>query len=147
VTTVLDSDSVSASGVVAAPPAEVFELLRRPASHSIISGDGTVRGTTDGDEVLGLGSRFGMKMKLGLPYRVRSKVVEFEQDRLIAWCHFGGHRWRWQLEPADGAGTKVTETFDLSTSRFPPALRAFGFPGRHRNNVAGSVGNLIAHFA
>jgi len=143
----MDGDIVSASGVVQAPPAEVFELLRRPANHSIINGDGTVRGTTDGDEVLGPGSRFGMKMKLGLPYRVHSKVVEFEQDRLIAWCHFAGHRWRWELEPVDGGATKVTETFDLSTAKFPPALKAFGFPARHRGNVAGSVANLIGHFA
>ena len=146
VSTELGPDTVSATGIVAASPHEVFELLRRPANHAVLSGDGSVRGTTSGDEVLQLGSRFGMRMKLGVPYRITSRVVELEQDRVIAWCHLGGHRWRWQLEPVDG-GTQVTETFDMSTSRFPPGLRLLGYPGRHERNVEASVTNLIASFA
>jgi uncharacterized protein YndB with AHSA1/START domain len=146
VTTELGKDFVSATGIVAASPAEVFDFLRHPANHATLSGDGSVRGTTTGDELLVLGSKFGMKMKVGVPYRVSSRVVEYEQDRKIAWCHFGGHRWRWQLEPAP-SGTKVTETFDMSTAKFPPALRLVGYPKRHEDNVTMSVDNLIAHFA
>lgn len=146
VTTTLTEDSVSATGIVPATPEAVFDFLRRPANHSELSGDGTVKEATTGDETLAMGSKFGMKMKVGVPYRVSSKVVEFEEDRLIAWCHFGGHRWRWELEPADG-GTQVTETFDMSTAKFPPALRIVGYPKRHEDNVVGSVRNLIAHFA
>jgi hypothetical protein len=41
----------------------------------------------------------------------------------------------------------VTETFDMSTSRASPVLRLVGYPKRHRDNVEGSVTNLIAHFA
>jgi len=146
VTTLLTQDRVSATGIVPAPPEAVFEFLRQPANHATLSGDGTVKGVSSGDVALELGSKFGMKMKVGVPYRVSSKVVEFEDDRLIAWCHFGGHRWRWQLEPVDG-GTKVTETFDMSTAKFPPALKVAGYPKRHQDNVAGSVRNLIAHFS
>jgi uncharacterized protein YndB with AHSA1/START domain len=146
VTTELGKDFVSATGIVAAPPHDVFELLRRPANHAVLSGDGTVRSVASGDEVLQQGSRFGMKMKVGVPYRVTSTVVEFEQDRLLAWAHFGGHRWRWQLEPVDG-GTRVTETFDMAPAKFPPALRLVGYPKKHRDNVADSVRNLIAHVA
>jgi uncharacterized protein YndB with AHSA1/START domain len=146
VTTELGADSVAATGTVPAPPAAVFDLLRRPANHAVLSGDGSVRQAVTGDEVLVDGSTFRMKMKVGVPYRVSSRVVEFEQDRLIAWSHFGGHRWRWELTPADG-GTVVTETFDMSTAKFPPALRLVGYPKRHRDNVQASVANLIAHFA
>jgi uncharacterized protein YndB with AHSA1/START domain len=146
VTTELGADSVAATGTVPAPPAAVFEFLRRPANHAVLSGDGSVRHAVSGDEVLVEGSTFRMKMKVGVPYRVSSRVVEFEQDRLIAWSHFGGHRWRWELAPADG-GTVVTETFDMSTAKFPPALRLVGYPKRHRDNVQASVANLIAHFA
>jgi len=146
VTTTTTEDTVSATGIVPATPAAVFDFLRRPANHSELSGDGTVKGSRTGDEELSMDSRFGMKMKVGVPYRVSSKVVEFEQDHLIAWCHFGGHRWRWELEPVDG-GTQVTETFDMSTAKFPPALRLAGYPKRHEDNVADSVRNLIAHFS
>jgi hypothetical protein len=150
VTTTLDHDSVSASTIVDATPAEVFDYLRRPANHAAISGDGTVRGVTDdagGRDPLQLGDKFGMKMKLGAPYRIRSKVVELEPDHVIAWAHIGGHRWRWSLAPAADGRTLVTETFDMSTARFPPALRLVGYPGRHRDNVSRSVANLARHFA
>ena len=103
-----------------------------------------MRDTNSGDERLVMGSRFGMKMKVGVPYRISSKVVEFEEDRSIAWAHFGGHRWRWTLEPVGDGRTRVTETFDQSTSRFPPALRLLGYPARHRANVEQSVRNLAA---
>ena len=73
---------------------------------------------------LTLGATFGMKMKLGVPYPIENTVVEFEENRLIAWRHMGGHRWRYELEPVDD-GTKVTETFDWSTSKAPFALEIF----------------------
>lgn len=147
VETTLTRDTVSATAVVDAAPDEVFEFLRRPANHSVISGDHTVKGSTTGPEALSLGDRFGMDMKLGVPYRVTNKVVEFEPGRRIAWCHFGGHRWRWSVEPAGDGRARVTETFDLSTARLPVALRLMGYPKRHETNVAGSVANVAAHFA
>ncbi len=147
VSTHVDHDTASATAVVDASPEAVFDFLRRPANHPIISGDHSVRGLTQGPERLALGDRFGMKMKLGVPYRIRSKVVEFEENRLIAWCHIGGHRWRWELTPTDDGKTSVTETFDQSTARFPPALRIAGYPKRHESNVASSVANVRDHFA
>lgn len=148
VTTELTRDTVAATVTVDAPPEEVFAFLRRPANHTIVSGDGSVRGTTVGPDVIGAGDRFGMSMKLyGLPYRVTSKVVEFSDGERIAWCHLGGHSWRWDLA-AEGAGrTRLTETFDLSTARFPPALRLMGYPKGHEHNVARSVANVAEHFA
>jgi hypothetical protein len=139
-----DRDHISATGVAPVAPAVVFDVLRRPANHHAISGDGTVQGTLDGPELLELGSRFGMRMRFGVPYRIHSTVTAYEPDHLIAWRHLGGHEWRWTLEPIDGGATRVTETFDMSTARFPPALRLFGYPERHRDNVERSVRNLIA---
>jgi uncharacterized protein YndB with AHSA1/START domain len=144
VTVETERDRISATGVAAAPPAVVFDILRRPANHQAINGDDTVKGTLEGPELLELGSRFGMRMRLGVPYRIHSKVTAYEPDHVIAWRHAGGHEWRWTLEPtADGQSTTITETFDMSTARFPPALRLFGYPERHRDNVVGSVTNLI----
>jgi uncharacterized protein YndB with AHSA1/START domain len=146
VTTEVGPDSASASAVVDAPPEAVFDYLRRPANHPEINGDHTVQAPTSGPERLSLGDSFGMKMRMGLPYWMRSKVVEFEPNRQIAWTHFAGHRWRWEIEPAGEGKSRVAETFDMSTARFPPALRAMGYPKGHAKNVAASVGNVVAHF-
>lgn len=147
VTTALNHDTVSATVEVDAPPEEVFDYIRRPANHAAISGDNTVQDTVKGPEVLSAGDAFGMSMRLGVPYRISSKVQEFEADRRIAWAHFGGHRWRWEIEPLPDARSRVTETFDLSHARFPPALRILGYPAKHKANVARSVANVAAHFA
>jgi Polyketide cyclase / dehydrase and lipid transport len=146
VTTSIDDDSVSASAVVAASPAAVFDFLRRPENHALISGDQSVRSTVTGPELLGPGSTFSVNMKVILPYKVTSKVVEFDEDRVIAWCHFGGHRWRWELEPAGDGRTRITETFDQSTAKAPFLLRMAGYPKRHLHNVANSVANVAARF-
>jgi len=142
-------DTTSASIIVDATPAEIFTFLRDPDNHAIISGDQSVQRSRGGSRQLSLGDRFGMDMKIGLPYAVASTVKEFEQDRLIAWAHFGGHRWRWELEQTEDGRTRVTETFDLSTAVIPYrlGLRVVGYPGRHDRNVAQSVVNLANHFA
>lgn len=142
-----DRDTVSATTVVAAPPAEVFDFIRRPANHPVINGDATVKGTTTGPEVLGEGDRFGMKMRLGAPYRVTSQVKEFTHGTKIAWAHFVGHRWRWELQPTADGQTRLTETYDQSTAKLPIVLRLGGYPGRHKVNVARSVANVRDHFA
>ena len=95
---------------------------------------------------LELGSKFGMDMKMGiLPYRVTSTVVEFEENRLIAWAHFGKHRWRYELEPmaeTDGGGTKVTESFDWSTAALPKAIELMGYPKKHPANMEATLERL-----
>ncbi len=147
VETHLERDTVSAMTLVDAPPEVVFDFVRRPANHPVISGDGSVKSSVNGPEVLSLGDRFGMSMRVLVPYRVSSRVVEFEDGRLIAWSHFGGHRWRWQIEPAGPGKSRVTETFDMSTAKLPPALRLMGYPQGHEKNVSTSVANVAAHFA
>src|SRR5688500_10263203 len=102
------SRSVSLSTIVNAPPATVFALLADPHRHPEFDGSGTVKGRVSGPHALSLGDRFGMRMRLGLPYVISNKVVEFEQDRVIAWRHVGHHVWRYELEPVDD-GTRVTE--------------------------------------
>lgn len=144
--TTVTKDTASATAVVAAAPEALFDFVRRPGNHAALNGDGTVRATVAGPEVLGAGDKFGMKMKMGVPYRIKSKVVEFEENRRIAWCHFGGHRWRWEFEPLDDGRTRVTETFDMTTAKVPPMLRLMGYPKGHKDNVAKSVDQLVARF-
>ncbi len=144
-----DRLTASASTHVDAPAGEVFAYLCRPVNHPEISGDGSVKGDRHGPETLtGIGDTFGMSMKMyGLPYRITNTVVEYEPARLIAWCHPGKHRWRWEVESEEGGGCTVTETFDMSTSPLKPVLRLMGFPQKHQANVERSVANVAAHFA
>lgn len=136
---------VSRSRVLKAAPERVFDVLADPAAHVLIDGSGTVRGTkAPSGTRLSLGARFGMSMKLGVPYGINNEVVEFEEGRLIAWRHFGGHRWRWQLEPVEG-GTLVTETFDWSTAKSPVALEVMRAPARNARSIEATLERLEAH--
>ncbi|MDQ3385255.1 MAG: SRPBCC family protein [Actinomycetota bacterium] len=143
----MEARQVSVTRVIDASPERVFEVLVDPAAHPLIDGSGTIKETrAQGGTRLVLGSKFGMAMKLGVPYGIVNEVVEFEEGRLIAWRHFGGHRWRWQLEPVDG-GTAVTETFDWSTSRSPIALEVMRVPARNKRAIEATLGRLAAHLA
>ena len=142
---------VSGSAIVAAPAGRIFALLTDPAQHPLIDGTGSVLAVQDGGpERLTLGSTFGMDMKIGAPYKILNTVVEYDHNRLIAWRHFYGHRWRWQLRPLEpgpgGDRTEVTETFDWSTARFPLLLTLSPFPRRNRRGIEKSLARL-AHRA
>ncbi len=129
----------SASTTVHAPASVVFDILADPRQHTRIDGSGTVREATSGPDRLGLGARFGMSMKMGAPYKIQNKVVEFEEDRLIAWRHMGQHRWRYELEPVAGdpTSTRVTETWDASyyNGIGQRVLKLAGFPKRNQEGI------------
>ena len=137
---------VSVSRVIKASPEAVFDVLADPARHGEIDGSGMVQKIRGESHRLELGSKFGMDMKMGLlPYRITNTVVEFEPNRLIAWQHFGKHRWRYELEPIDGgAATKVTESFDWSTSMSPKAIELMGYPKKHPANMEATLERLAA---
>ncbi len=94
---------------------------------------------------LELGDRFGMSMKIGLPYSMVSTVIELEENRRLAWQTRGptavgqlvaGRIWRYELEPTDG-GTRVRETWDITQES--PLTRPFarmGADDARRNMVA-----------
>lgn len=130
---------MSRSVDVAATPPEVFDLLADPHQHSAFDGSGSVRGRLSGPHRLALGSRFGMRMRMrmriGVAYTIRNTVVEYETDRVIAWRHASGHRWRYRLEPLDEHRTRVTETFDWSTARTPRLLEWMRAPQRNARAI------------
>lgn len=122
------SDVASAERVIPAPPEKIFDLLADPSRHRDIDGSGTVRGAKGGAERLALGAKFGMSMKMGVPYSMVNEVIEFEENRKIAWqtkpsvswgAKLGGGRiWRYELEPVEG-GTLVRESWDISQEAAP----------------------------
>lgn len=138
---------VSGTRTIATTPDRIFEILTDPAKHPLIDGSGTVRAAQEGGpHRLRLGSRFGMDMKMGAPYKILNTVVEFDEDRLIAWRHFNGHRWRWELEPQGEGKTRVTETFDWSTARLPFLIGISPFPKRNKAGIEKSLDRLAELF-
>ena len=130
--------------MIAAEPEAIFAVLADPAKHSIIDGSGTVKQAKGNPERLTLGSKFSMGMKMGVPYSTKNTVVEFDDGRLIAWQHFGRHRWRYTLVPVDG-GTEVTETFDWSGARSPWFIEKMGYPQKHPAAMAKTLERLDAY--
>ncbi len=124
------SDFETVERVIPAPPEKIFELLADPSRHHDIDGSGTVRDAKDHPERLALGAKFGMKMKMGIPYSMVSTVIEFENNRCIAWqtrppiggSIAGGRIWRYELEPVEG-GTRVRETWDISEEKIKAVVR------------------------
>ncbi len=117
------STVISRTVFVKAAPGAIFELLADPRRHGEIDGSGTVQNARiNAPARLSLGATFGMDMKLGVPYRITNTVVEFEENKRIAWRHFGGHVWRYILEPVNG-GTQVTEQFDPTNAKSQLVLK------------------------
>ncbi len=84
--------------VIPADAATIFDVLADPRQHRDIDGSGSVKDTSGTPpERLALGSRFGMSMRLGVPYVIRNEVVEFDEGRRIAWRHYGHHVWRYTV--------------------------------------------------
>jgi uncharacterized protein YndB with AHSA1/START domain len=133
---------VSRDIVIDAPPSAVFSLLADPRRHADFDGSGTVRSSVSGPSRLSLGDRFGVDMKIKLPYRISNTVVEFEEDRRIAWRHFGRHRWRYELEATPEGGTRVTETFDWSTALAPALIDRTSFPAANARGIEKTLPRL-----
>jgi uncharacterized protein YndB with AHSA1/START domain len=122
----MDGLVVSVDRVIDAPPAALFAVVADANRHPEIDGSGTVVKTKAGTpQKLALGSTFGMSMKMGVPYSMSNTVIEFEENRRIAWktvfsgplgAVIGGRVWRYEFEPVEG-GTKVTESWDISQDK------------------------------
>jgi uncharacterized protein YndB with AHSA1/START domain len=107
---------------MAATPERIFDVLSDAAQHSRIDGSGMLQGArATGEQRLALGDTFGMSMKMLVRYSTVNTVVEFDQNRLIAWQTgpkgrmerwVAGRIWRYELEPVDG-GTRVRESWDI----------------------------------
>lgn len=136
--------TVSASRTIAAPAERIFDVLADPSRHHELDGSGSVQSARAGTPTrLTLGARFGMEMKIGIPYRITNEVVELEENRRIAWRHFGRHVWRYELEPTDG-GTIVTETFDWTNARSRKMIELMGYPKKNLAAIEATLARLAA---
>lgn len=145
------SDVVSVERTIPASPEAIFALISDPRRHHEFDGSGTVRTAKDVPDKLKLGATFGMNMRIALPYTMVSRVVEYEQDRRLAWKTLpayplvdklvGGRIWRYELEPTEG-GTLVRESWDISQESpitRPMVRRSAGVT---RNNMAATLAKI-----
>ena len=138
---------VSVERFVSAAPGLIFEVLADPRQHSKIDGSGSVKAArVSAPPRLSLDAKFTMEMKIGFPYKMTNTVVEFGENRRIAWRHLGGHIWRYILEPVDG-GTKVVEQFDYNGSKSVLILKLRGSMKSNEKFMTKTLENLEKHFA
>jgi uncharacterized protein YndB with AHSA1/START domain len=152
---VSESEQISVTRVVDAPPEQVFAVLADPSRHTDVDGAGMLRGLVSGAPVTGVGDEFVMAMEnriLG-DYQVRNRVSVYEPNRRIGWEPIlhpeggyddklggmkpGGHSYTWELEPAGPGQTKVTQTYDWSNVG-DPAFKSL-FPMLAEATLAVSV--------
>jgi hypothetical protein len=139
----IPTKQVAASRVIAADAQMLFDIVADPTLHHVIDGSGSVKGTSGGTRKLALGDKFTTRMRLGVPYVISNKVVEYTEGRRIAWAHLGGWRWRYEFEPVEG-GTEVTETFDWSTSRAGAYIDLMKWPEKNRRSIESTLARLDA---
>ena len=136
---------VSVDRVIDAPAASIFAVVADATRHPEIDGSGQLVKAKDGAaQHLTLGSTFGMSMKMGVPYSVSNTVIEFEQDRRIAWQtvlsgplgrFLGGRIWRYELEPVEN-GTRVRESWDVTEDHQRFMLKLGNLPQKTEANMA-----------
>lgn len=119
------SDRMEVQRTIAAPAADIFAVLTDPHGHVAIDASGMLQDAS-GEPARQVGDQFVVHMDrealndfpMG-KYDVTVDIVDYEQDRLIAWTILGqirpqiGHVYGYRLEPADD-GTVVTSFYDWS---------------------------------
>jgi uncharacterized protein YndB with AHSA1/START domain len=139
----MDGTVVTTERTINAAPDAIFDLLADASRHPDIDGSGTVKKAKEEARRLGLGDKFGMSMHMGIGYSMVSTVIEFEENRRIAWQSsisgplgrfVGGRIWRYELEPVEG-GTLVRESWDISQDHQRSFLKRGKLPASTKSNM------------
>lgn len=150
-------ESVSATTTIGASAEAVFVVLADPARHATIDGTGWVREAVDPRPITALGQVF----RIGMfhpehpegNYEMHNLVIDFVQDRVIAWrpgfvadersgeLGFGGWTWRYDLTPRGTDACEVTHTYDWSAVG-PQPREHLDFPPFPPDHLANSLDHL-----
>ena len=140
--------------VVPAAPDVIFDLLADVSRHHLIDGSGMLQGANEAaPQRLALGMTFGMGMKMLVSYSTVNRVVEFEDNRVIAWKTgppgfmgklVAGRVWRYELTPVDG-GTLVRESWDITDDHQRVLLKLGDiYSGKTRRDMERTLDRLSA---
>jgi len=131
---------------------ELFAAVADPSRHREMDGSATLRGQVANPVITAVDQIFTMEMfypSIG-EYRTDNLVVEFEQDRRIAWMTSregqppAGVRWGWAFESIGRQQTIVTHTYDWSKVTDPAILARVSFPRVSADQLTKSVLNLAS---
>src|SRR4030088_1283625 len=115
----METERVTASTTIEAPPEAVFAVLADPSAHADIDGTGWVHGSLDGVRITLACQVVPMAVSHDnhpdKHYKIANLVEVFDEPRAIAWqpgtespetgeLSFGGWIWRYDLEAAGAAG-------------------------------------------
>jgi hypothetical protein len=139
---------------IAASPEAIFDVLADASRHALIDGSGMLQGAREqGPQRLALGDTFGMGMKMVVRYSTVNTVVEFEENRCIAWQTgpkgalgrvLAGRVWRYRLEPVDN-GTRVRESWDITPDHQRVLLKLGDiYSGKTRRDMERTLSRLDA---
>ena len=103
--------------VINAPAKKIFDFISMPGNHPLMDGSGMVKNKFSGPERLYLGAKFGMRMRLGIPYVIKNQVIEYQDNKSIAWQHLLHNVWRYELQEIDANTTLVIESWDGRKAR------------------------------
>lgn len=142
---------VSVERAIRIEPDAIFDLLTDPARHAELAGSDQVLSSAAGPDRLSPGARFGMRMRqVGPTYTSVNEVVEFEENRRIAWQTWGiirgrrvigGQLWRFTLAPRDG-DTHVVHEYEWGRAKTPWVLRLLGYPKRTERHMRATLERL-----
>ena len=90
---------------IKAPAKKIFDFISDPKNHPKMDGSEMVKGVIKGSNKLVLGSKFGMRMKLGVPYVIKNEVIQWQENRIIAWQHLLHNVWKYELKEVDASTT------------------------------------------
>ena len=133
-----------------ADPAAIFAVLRDPAGHVAIDSSGMLQDFT-GEPASAVGDSFVIHMDreslndypLG-KYDVTVLITRYEPDRAIAWTPKGqlnlDHEYGYELAPAEGGGTVVTQYYDWS--KVAPEWKDGVFPVLSETALRATLGIL-----
>jgi uncharacterized protein YndB with AHSA1/START domain len=105
-------DTAAARILINAPVSKVFNVIADPRNHQLVDGSGSIQRFISGPDRLFLGAKFGMAMKIRVPYRITNTVVAFEENKKIKWRHLMKWTWCYEFSDLGGDQTQVTESFD-----------------------------------
>ncbi|TVS26750.1 hypothetical protein EKI56_05725 [Corynebacterium sanguinis] len=119
----MSTSTNSATRVIDAPAADIYDLLTNPQRHAETDNSGMVVSADQAERFQSVGDTFTMNMtKEDGDYQTRNKVFALQENKVVGWQNLEnttagvevGAKWLYELEPEGPDATRVKITYDRS---------------------------------